>query len=520
MDVNYYTRSEFPQTSYKRSIGMIKHYSLYWHEDCCSFRRSVDPPGSWLNLKVLYISTFARCSCGWHSDFCQFVYNFYKDHRQFCDVIFTSRSEKLVIANLRAVNSDKVMESLGTNKHGRSVMTFIISPDWRGVMGLRFATKYIIAPMVRIIFAPWSRKTHESTFACVKNRSNEDNEKHIAPASVSDIVKTLTGFVKKPGCTQKIEVYFIEGATYPDLKSGRDRTVLLPDTDRIREEVYSYIEEDKKEEGKGHCKVEFVWKDRGDYLREGWTDEIDPEELERWRKEEYGDMEAYVVEAALIGEEGNKKVEEDLIMYAAKGGEGEESQQEAAMIDDKEGAVVSEKEGEKTVEGDRILEDADGDDSKPEAGIADDKQGAAVSEMGGEKEVQEDVVMHNAEGGENLDPQQGKISGVNMGLVGSDVADRLVEENPRYEGGNQDKMIDGDEGHISAIGRDHSSDPDTGVAVGDQSTEQRSIEQKDHETDGEGISSDAVLLMPGSGDDPIASIQDISTEDSVCLKMD
>lgn len=125
-----------------------------------------------------------------------------------------------------------------------------------------------------------------------QGRDNDDSTHDKSPGGLKAFVGALEqmGLFQRDGRVKEVEIYFIEGATY-SFPWNRDRTALFPDTHEIRDQVMRGLEEDLREGEESRVRIE--WKDRSHYLKEGWTDEIDPQELRRWRREEYGEGMGY-----------------------------------------------------------------------------------------------------------------------------------------------------------------------------------------------------------------------------------
>jgi hypothetical protein len=271
-----------PDTLPNRKLALLKHtkyMDILWHWHC-TIHHGKAAARAFNKLRVLTISTYSKCTCGDHCDICKDEYH--DDGSQICPLLNWITADKVVLANLREMNASTILRRIQKTIIAAKTVTIIVSPDNRGIEALSLFLQWLGKRNIRVILAPWSERTHDHTIECVQeDRQNSDTKVDKAPATIKRIVEVLAELYAG---SKRVEVYFIEGATFP-YPYRRDDLIELPDMASIKQRLITMLRDEEVGEFE---EKRMAFKTRADYLSEGWVDEIDPRELQRWRDLEYG----------------------------------------------------------------------------------------------------------------------------------------------------------------------------------------------------------------------------------------
>lgn len=197
----------------------------------------------------------------------------------FCPFLFGVQAKKVVLTSL---GNPEILQRLPNTAVAASIFTIILSPDsmsiaksWAKTIkaSVKTAAEKASPVELRLLIAPWAER--------ICNFREELDTWPLWHHRTSVTTESLAEFLAKVISSRyRTTVYFIEGP-YEDardnfvskLPEGRP----LPPISEVKEAILKCPTSSSRP-------ARLMFKTRADYLREGVTDEIDPEELERWKK--------------------------------------------------------------------------------------------------------------------------------------------------------------------------------------------------------------------------------------------
>lgn len=275
------SRSRPPKTNLKKDLlAQTRVLQVSWHEGSLTCV-TVSLP----KLKTVRFLFAMWCNCA-HSIHCEICSGESLGGYP-CDLLSSIRAQKVVLTSLRAYNSHAVFGRLDEILSEATTVTIILSPDSHSIDNK--AAQNICTLMkdlartrsemhLRLIVAPWSQAIKRVAGDSDNGISFRLTYRSARCIETSDAVDFISETISKQYQTT---IYLIQagGPAFDDYGLW-DGVLYGLDPIAVQEGIESRLKQDVADWPK------FTIKTRADYLAEGITDEIDEEELDRWRAAE------------------------------------------------------------------------------------------------------------------------------------------------------------------------------------------------------------------------------------------